>query len=106
MTNQTTVNDPICVVAICKECREAVIFKYVKGTWVVTTGFPIVVSSGIGGSYGKPDIEWCTCGSEEPRHLCKVKNEELPGLEDKCTECEFRFACASSRIDIVYEGAK
>jgi len=70
----------------------------------VTTGIPV---SGIGmGTWDKPTIEWCPCGSDEPRHLCKVTNEELPGLEQKCEKCEYRFSCASSRIEVVYNGIK
>lgn len=106
MTTQMEKNDPICVVSVCKDCREAVIFKYVKGDWTTSTGNPVMVTSGGPQNWGKPNIEWCSCGSDEPRHLCRVTNEELPGLEDKCEKCEFRFACASSRIDIVFEGAK
>lgn len=116
----------ICVVAICKDCREAVIYKYTKisnqsgnqgnpiapigsvigsgSPLIVTTGIPI---SGLMGHWNvKPDVEWCSCGSDEPRHLCKVTNEELPGMEDKCVECEYRFSCASSRIEVVYNGIK
>jgi len=90
--------DVICVVAICKECREAVIFKYIKnGIHVDTSGLM---------NWGKPNIEWCPCGSDEPRFLCKVSNEDTPGLEEKCKKCEFKFVCASSRIEVIYEGEK
>jgi len=54
----------------------------------------------------KPDIEWCDCGSDEPRHLCKVGEDDTPGLLDKCEKCEFKFACASSRIEVIYNGYK
>ena len=99
-------DDIICVVAICKECREGVIFKYVKGSYTTSTGSGMVMTSGGPGNWGKPNIEWCDCGSDEPRFLCKVTNEELPGLEEKCEKCEFRFACATSRIEVVYNGSK
>src|SRR3972149_2543301 len=106
----------ICVVAICKDCREAVIYKYTKsgntnapigsGVFtVLTSGMPM--GNAVNGRWSdKPDVEWCNCGSDEPRHLCKVTNEELPGLEEKCAECEYRFSCASSRIEVVYNGTK
>ena len=102
-----TKEDVICVVAICKECREAVIFKYIKnGIHIVTSGIPVIATSGGPMNWGKPNIEWCPCGSDEPRFLCKVSNEDIPGLEEKCEKCEFKFVCASSRIEVIYEGEK
>lgn len=67
---------------------------------VVTSGTPFDLGN------NKPPIEWCSCGSDEPRYLCRVTNEELPGLEEKCEKCEFRFACATSRIEVIYNGNK
>lgn len=109
------VTNPICIVAICKDCRKAVMFRYLKsssvklynnismgsGVMFITSGTPLHSSM----TY-KPDVEWCDCGSDEPRHLCRITDEELPGLEGKCEKCDYRFSCASSRIEIIYDGIK
>ena len=111
----------VCVVAVCKDCGKAVIYKYVKGNSNVNipmTGFaPVGLPfSGVPptGMYNsatfreaKPDIEWCTdCESDEPRHLCRVGAFETPGFLDKCKKCNYKFSCASSRIEIEFEGVK
>ena len=98
-------NEVICVVAICKNCRNAVLFKYTK-SGVTISGNYMVTLTGIPRQDDKPTIEWCDCGSDEPRYLCKVTSEELPGLDEKCAKCEYRFSCASSRIEVVYNGHK
>ena len=95
----------ICVVAVCRECRQAVIFKYISNG----TASNVVIPSGT--CSGLPlrvscNIEWCECGSLEPRCLCKVGEYDTPGFLDKCEKCEFRFACASSRIVVVNNGSK
>ncbi len=93
-------NRIVCVVAICRECRQAVIFKYVKSSYVpIGSGYMQTLNP-------KPDIEWCTCGSDEPRHLCKVNEDDTPGILDKCEACEFKFACVTSRIEVIYNGQK
>uniref|UniRef100_A0A6M3KW53 Uncharacterized protein n=2 Tax=viral metagenome TaxID=1070528 RepID=A0A6M3KW53_9ZZZZ len=100
-------NCTICVVAICKECRQGVIFKYVKPVSSIPTGSGYtVLTSGMPLRDMKPDIEWCDCGSDEPRYLCKVNEDDTPGLLDKCEKCEFKFACATSRIEVIYNGYK
>jgi hypothetical protein len=111
MTTQTVVNNNICVVAVCKSCGKGVIYKYVKvnnqmSSFIfVSSGIPM--SSGVAGRYtDKPDIEWCNCGSDDPRHLCRMNPNDVPGLEIKCEKCECKFICASSRIEVVYEGVK
>ena len=96
----------ICVVAICRECRQGVIFKYLKPLSSIPTQSGCVMSSGIPLRDIKPNIEWCDCGSDEPRHLCKVGEDDTPGLLDKCEKCEFKFACATSRIEVIYNGYK
>jgi len=89
----------ICVVAICKGCGQGVIFKYLTSSSSITTsGFPILNS--------KPDIEWCGCGSDEPRYLCKIYEDNTPGFLDKCHSCYFKFSCATSRIEVIYTGYK
>jgi len=97
----------ICIVAICHICRQAVIYKYTRA--VPASGIPftaVTTNSGTFLNFTKPPIEWCDCSSDEPRFLCKVTNEELPGLEDKCEKCKFKFSCASSRIEVIYNGKK
>jgi len=103
----TATNCVICVVAICRECRQGVIFKYVKplSSIAVGSGY-MVLASGMPIRDMKPDIEWCDCGSDEPRHLCRVGEDDTPGLLDKCEKCEFKFACATSRIEVIYNGSK
>jgi len=105
-----TKDNTICVVAICRNCRGAVIYKYMKDGEIGISLSGLITFSGTSfNRYDstKPDIEWCPeCKSDIPRYLCKVTNEELPGLEEKCENCEFRFACASSRIEVIYEGVK
>jgi len=95
----------ICVVAICGGCRQGVIFKYLKPLSPIPTQSGYVTASGMPLRH-KPDIEWCDCGSDEPRYLCKIGGDDTPGLLDKCEKCEFKFACASSRIEVIYEGNK
>lgn len=95
----------ICVVAICEECRQGVIFKYLKPLSSIPTQSGYVTASGTHINL-KPDIEWCDCGSDEPRYLCKIREDDTPGFLGKCKKCKFKFACASSRIEIVYDGYK
>ena len=98
------VDDIICIVAICRECKRAVIYKYVKNQ---PTASGIPMGSGVGFYNDRPDVEWCAdCDSDEPRYLCKVGLYDTPGFLDKCENCEFKFACASSRIEVIYEGVK
>ncbi len=113
-----TVNQPnsklICVISVCKACGKAVLYKYYKGyTWSYPpSGVGLPVSSGVYGGVvsgrwtRKPDIEWCPCDSDEPRHICKVEEDAVPGLEEACEKCEYKYICASSRIELVYEGEK
>jgi len=104
----------ICVVAGCIECGKAVIYKYVKngnpqtGGYIPLSSGMVIPFSGISpaGYDYKPDPMWCECGSDEPRYLCKVGAFDTPGFLDKCESCKHKFICASSRIEVIYEGVR
>lgn len=117
----TTTNEIVCIVAGCTECGKAVIYKYVKAppnssaynpqtnSWyTVSSGIPVAFSGiPVGGLMNdKPDVEWCECGTDEPRYLCKVGSYDIPGFLDKCDNCRHKFICASSRIEVIYEGVR